>query len=76
MGRGRESGRVRGRKGGRGPGGKGGGGEVRSARGRRGGEMVVVGRGGYNVCVGACVPACVRERERGGEAERIRGGGT
>ena len=32
--------------------------------------------GGYNVCVGACVPACVRERERGGEAERIRGGGT
>ena len=26
--------------------------------------------------MGACVPACVRERERGGEAERIRGGGT
>ena len=36
----------------------------------------VGGGGGYNVCVGACVPACVRERERGGEAERIRGGGT
>ena len=46
-------------------------------RGQQEEEGVCVGwGGGYNVCVGACVPACVRERERGGEAERIRGGGT